>query len=138
MLGCGWQIRYHLVPILAATLAERGVRIVSGGTDTHLVLLDLSAQGLTGQTAEAILDRANITSNKNPIPFDSAKPAEWVGLRLGAGAATTRGLGEPEFVELGHMIADLILAAASGDDEDAVVSVRERCAALCNRFPIYP
>ena len=122
---------------MATTLADRGIRIVSGGTDTHLVLLDLSPQGLTGQAVERVLEEANITSNKNPIPYDSPKPSEWVGLRLGSSAATTRGLKEPQFSELGEMIADLILAVASGNTENAVTSVRTRCAALCTRFPIF-
>ncbi len=122
---------------LAATLASRSIRIISGGTDTHVVLLDLSPQGLAGKAVQNILEDAYITSNTNPIPFDSPKPADWVGLRLGSSAATTRGLREAEFSELGQMIADLILAVASGDTEQAVVSARERCAALCARFPIY-
>jgi glycine hydroxymethyltransferase len=122
---------------LSATLAGRGMDIVSGGTDTHIVLLNLSTQGLSGAAAEAILDEADITSNKNPVPFDSSKPAEWVGLRLGSGAATTRGLGEAEFAELGQMIADLILASATDERDVTVASARERCAALCSRFPIY-
>lgn len=122
---------------LASTLAGRGIDIVSGGTDTHLVLLDLSSQGLNGAAAEAILDEADITSNKNPVPFDSPKPADWLGLRLGTGAATTRGLGEAEFAELGQMIADLILASATDERDGAVVAARERCAVLCSRFPIY-
>lgn len=121
---------------LAQTLAGRGIRIVSGGTDTHVVLLDLSGQGLSGGAVEKILEAANITSNKNPIPFDSAKPAEWVGLRLGSSAATTRGLQEAEFSELGDIIADLIIAAASGDTELATADARQRCARLCARFPL--
>ena len=121
---------------LAQTLASRGIQIVSGGTDTHVVLLDLSGQNLTGGAVEKILEAANITSNKNPIPFDSAKPAEWVGLRLGSSAATTRGLQEVEFSELGDIIADLIIAAASGDTELATADARQRCARLCARFPL--
>ena len=120
---------------LAQTLASRGIQIVSGGTDTHVVLLDLSGQNLTGGAVEKILEAANITSNKNPIPFDSAIPAEWVGLRLGSSAATTRGLQEAEFSELGDIIADLIIAAASGDTEQATADARQRCARLCARFP---
>jgi glycine hydroxymethyltransferase len=91
---------------------------------------------LTGGAVEKILEAANITSNKNPIPFDSAKPAEWVGLRLGSSAATTRGLQEVEFSELGDIIADLIIAAASGDTELATADARQRCARLCARFPL--
>ncbi len=122
---------------LAETLMERGIRIVSGGTDTHVVLLDLSAQGLTGRAVEAVLESAGITSNKNPVPFDNPKPADWVGLRLGSGAATTRGLQEEEFSELGNIIADLILAEASGDGPNGASQARDRCSALCARFPIY-
>ena len=122
---------------LAETLNGRGIHIVSGGTDTHLVLLDLSGQGLTGSTVEKILEVSNITSNKNPIPFDYSKPAEWVGLRLGSSAATTRGLEEAEFSELGDIIADLIMAAASGDTEPAIETARERCSRLCTQFPLY-
>ncbi len=123
---------------LASTLAARGIRIVSGGTDTHLVLLDLSPQGLTGKAVETVLERAGITANKNPIPYDSPKPAEWVGLRLGSAAATTRGLDEAAFTELGGFVADLILAAAAGEVETALVRAREGCAALSARFPVYP
>ena len=122
---------------LAATLAGRGIRIVSGGTDTHVVLLDLSPHNLTGGSVEKILDGAGITANKNPIPFDSPKPAEWAGLRLGSSAATTRGLGEAEFSQLGNIIADLIIAAAAGETQQAVADARNRCAALCAGFPVY-
>ena len=122
---------------LAETLMGRGIQIVSGGTDTHVVLLDLSAQGLTGQLVESVLENVGITSNKNPIPFDNPKPVDWVGLRLGSGAATTRGLKEDEFAELGNIIADLILAEASGDGPNAASQARDRCSALCSRFPIY-
>jgi len=123
---------------LAQTLIDRGIRIVSGGTDTHVVLVDLSRQNLTGGAVEKILEAANITSNKNPVPFDQPKPADWVGLRLGSGAATTRGLKEAEFSELGQIIADLIMAAASGDAQDAILKAQGRCARLCAKFPIYP
>jgi glycine hydroxymethyltransferase len=122
---------------LAETLVDRGIEIVSGGTDTHVVLLNLSNQGLTGNAAEKVLEASNITCNKNPVPFDSPKPAEWAGLRLGSSAATTRGFGQEEFSELGHVIADLITAAASGDMENATNKARERCARLCSEFPLY-
>ena len=122
---------------LAETLVDRGIEIVSGGTDTHVVLLNLSNQGLTGNAAEKVLEASNITCNKNPVPFDSSKPAEWAGLRLGSSAATTRGFGQEEFSELGHVIADLITAAASGDMENATNKARERCARLCSEFPLY-
>ena len=122
---------------LAATLIGRGIRCVSGGTDTHLILLDVSPQGLTGAAVEALLEQANITSNKNPVPFDSPRPAAWTGLRLGSGAATTRGLKEAEFMELGDLIADLVLALAAGDVQDVLGRARARSATLCERFPIY-
>ena len=123
--------------ILAETLINRGIGIVSGGTDTHVVLLDLSRHGVSGRAAEQILEASNITSNKSPIPFDTPKPAEWAGLRLGSGAATTQGFGQEEFSEVGNIIADLIMAEASGDGETAIPDARERCARLCAEFPIY-
>ena len=122
---------------LAETLANRGVRIVSGGTDTHLVLLDVSSQGLTGKQAELALEKANLTSNKNAIPYDSPRPPEWVGLRLGASAATTRGLKEAEFESLGEMIADLLQAERQGDTGPVVKRCAGKVAALCERFPVY-
>lgn len=122
---------------LAATLSGRGIRIVSGGTDTHLVLLDLSSKGLTGKQAERVLEAANITSNKNAIPNDSPRPPEWVGLRLGTGAATTRGMKEAEFTALGEMIADLIDAELAGDAESAILRCRTKVAGLCTAFPVY-
>lgn len=122
---------------LAETLQKRGLRIVSGGTDTHLVLVDLSPKGITGKRAEAVLERANITANKNAIPNDSPRPPEWVGLRLGAGAATTRGMKEAEFEALGEMIADLVEAEAAGDTEAAIASCAAQVAELCTAFPVY-
>ena len=97
---------------LAAALAERGIGIVGGGTDTHMVLLDLSPVGLLGRQAETALARAGITSNSNPVPFDARRPPEWTGLRLGVAAATTRGLGAAGMEELGACIAELLLAEA--------------------------
>ena len=122
---------------LADTLQTRGIRLVSGGTDTHLVLLDLSSYRLTGQQGEAVLEAANITSNKNAIPNDSPRPPEWVGLRLGVGAATTRGMGGSEFETLGNVIADLIEAAVQGDSGDTVADCKTKVAELCAGFPIY-
>ena len=121
---------------LATTLIGMGIKVISGGTDTHLVLLDLSPQGLTGQLVEMALEDANITSNKNPVPFDTPKPAEWVGLRLGSSAATTRGMGEKEFAQLGHIIASIIYGVAGGGAEKALAEAREHCANLCAEFPI--
>lgn len=122
---------------LASTLQDRGVRLVSGGTDTHLVLLDLSGNGLTGKRAETALDKVNITSNKNAIPNDSPRPPEWVGLRLGVGAATTRGLVEADCAELANIIADLIEAEAAENLNDVIESARARVARICMDHPIY-
>ncbi|MBO9464237.1 serine hydroxymethyltransferase [Tropicibacter sp. R15_0] len=122
---------------LADTLQTRGIRIVSGGTDTHLVLLDLSPKGITGKRAETVLEKANITANKNAIPNDSPRPPEWVGLRLGVSAATTRGMKEKEFVQLGEMIADLIEAEAAEDTDATVKRCKAQVAKLCAAFPTY-
>lgn len=122
---------------LAQTLSNRGIRIVSGGTDTHLVLLDLSSKGLTGKRAETVLEKADITANKNAIPNDSPRPPEWVGLRLGTGAVTTRGMGEDEMIVLGGLIADLVEAEAAGETEMAVNRAKTEVARLCEAFPIY-
>lgn len=122
---------------LAQTLQARGVRIVSGGTDTHIVLLDLRSKGLTGKRVEAILEQANITANKNAIPNDSPRPPEWVGLRLGTGAATTRGMKDAEFEVLGEMIADLIEAEASQDRAETISRCKRCVAELCAAFPVY-
>ena len=118
---------------LAAVLAEGGVSIVTGGTDTHLVLLDLSATGVTGQAAEQVLEQAGITSNKNPIPFDVRNPAKWSGLRLGVASATTRGFGEPEMERVGRLISSLIGSPETGDMDGA----RRTVAELCRAFPVY-
>ena len=123
--------------VLAETLADRGIRIVSGGTDTHIVLLDLSSKGLNGKQIEDVLARANITSNKNPIPGDSPRPAEWVGMRLGTSAATTRGLKEEEFKILGNTIADLIEAEAAGKADEVVPAAKAKVAELTASFPVY-
>ncbi|WP_266033148.1 serine hydroxymethyltransferase [Brucella intermedia] len=123
--------------VLAATLAERGIRIVSGGTDTHIVLLDLSSKGLIGKQAEVVLARANITSNKNPIPNDSPRPPEWVGMRLGVAAATTRGMKEEEFRTLGNVIADLIDAESAGDASGVIEGAKAKVAELTKKFPVY-
>lgn len=122
---------------LAETLLGNGINLVSGGTDTHVVLLDLSAQKKTGQAIERLLERADITSNKNPIPFDSKRPVEWVGLRLGVSAATTRGMKETEFSELGQMISKMILAAGTEQEEAVIQKSKEEVASICSRFPIY-
>ena len=122
---------------LAETLQGRGLRIVSGGTDTHLVLVDLRSKGITGKRAEIVLEKANITANKNPIPNDRTRPPEWVGLRLGVSAATTRGMKESDFEELGNTIADLIEAEAAGDTDATVLRCKATVADLCSTFPTY-
>jgi len=121
---------------LGAVLLAGEIKLISGGTDTHMVLLDLSSRKLTGQQVQDILAQANITSNKNPIPFDSVKPSEWSGLRLGVSAATTRGLGSEEFKTLGEIIAKLITSCGSKNGA-LVEQSRNRVLALCERFPIY-
>jgi glycine hydroxymethyltransferase len=125
---------------LAETLKARGLDIVSGGTDTHLMLVDLRKKRLTGKVAEAALGRAHITCNKNGIPFDPEKPTVTSGVRLGTPAGTTRGFGISEFRQVGDMIAEVLDALAqNGADEDtlAEAAVREKVKRLVGRFPIY-
>jgi glycine hydroxymethyltransferase len=127
--------------VLAATLKERGCNIVSGGTDTHLALVDLTPLGVTGKDADEALERAGITCNKNGIPGDPLPPTKTSGIRIGSPAGTTRGFGPAEFREIGHMIADVLDGLAkNGEAGDAQIemAVRERVHALCARFPIYP
>lgn len=125
--------------LLAEVLQKRGVRIVSGGTDTHVVLVDVSSKGLTGQESQDALSAINITSNKNPIPFDSAKPSEWKGLRLGSSAGTTRGFGAKEFEIIGNLIADIFDAQAGAEAalEEVIAKSRATVAKLVAEFPIY-
>jgi glycine hydroxymethyltransferase len=125
---------------LAETLKSKGFDIVSGGTDTHLMLVDLRPKRLTGKVAEQALGRAHITCNKNGIPYDPEKPTITSGVRLGTPAGTTRGFGIAEFQEVGEMIADVIdVLSQKGAEADALVegAVRERVKALVTRFPIY-
>jgi glycine hydroxymethyltransferase len=126
---------------LSETLVARGFDIVTGGTDSHLLLVDLRPKRVTGKLAEASLERAHMTANKNAIPFDPEKPAITSGVRLGTPAATTRGFGEAEFVAVGEMI-DEVLTGLSGanDGNNSLVeeAVGLRVQALCARFPIYP
>jgi glycine hydroxymethyltransferase len=126
--------------VLAASLVERGLAIVSGGTDSHLMLVDLRPKRLTGKVAEAVLERAGITCNKNGIPFDPEKPTITSGIRLGSPAATTRGFGEGDFRQVGEMIAEVLDGlAANGENNHAVeAAVRRKVSALCGRFPVYP
>ncbi len=125
---------------LAETLKGRGLDIVSGGTDTHLMLVDLRKKRLTGKVAEAALGRAHITCNKNGIPFDPEKPTVTSGVRLGTPAGTTRGFGVAEFQHIGELIAEVLDALAhknADEDAQAEASVREKVKHLVRRFPIY-
>ncbi|MEQ9122294.1 MAG: serine hydroxymethyltransferase [Alphaproteobacteria bacterium] len=125
--------------ILAKTLKGKGLDIVSGGTDTHLMLVDLRPMGLTGRDAEASLERAGLTCNKNAIPFDPEKPAVTSGLRLGSPAGTTRGFGAAEFKRIGVIIGDVLAELAKSRDNNgaAEATARAEVAALCKRFPVY-
>ena len=126
--------------VLAATLQERGAALVSGGTDTHLALVDLTPLGVTGKDADEALERAGITCNKNGIPNDPLPPVKTSGIRVGSPAGTTRGFGAGEFREIGNMVADVLdglRAHGEGGDATVEAAVRERVRALCARFPIY-
>lgn len=120
---------------LANQLNTRGFKLVSGGTDNHLMLVDLRSIKMTGKKADRLLGEINITANKNTIPFDPAKPFVTSGLRLGSPAVTTRGMGVVEFVEIADIIADRLLQP---EDDTVAQECRRRVAALCDRFPLYP
>ena len=125
---------------LAETLKGHGFDIVSGGTDNHLVLVDLRPKGLTGKVAEEAMERAFITCNKNGVPFDPEKPMITSGVRLGTPAATSRGFGVAEFQQVGDLIAEVLDGVAANKGEaapDIEAAVREKVIALCGRFPIY-
>jgi glycine hydroxymethyltransferase len=124
---------------LAARLVERGADIVSGGTDNHLMLVDLRRKNLTGKDAEAALERAGITCNKNGVPFDPQKPTITSGVRLGTPAGTTRGFGIKEFAQIGDLIGDVLDGMAGGAEADPKVEARvlQSVRDLCARFPIY-
>jgi glycine hydroxymethyltransferase len=126
--------------MLAETLVKGGVDIVTGGTENHLMLVDLRPKGLTGKAAEAALERAHITCNKNAVPFDPERPAVTSGIRLGTPAATSRGFGEAEFKLVGELIIEVLDGLkANGEDNNGSVEaeVRAKVKALTNRFPIY-
>jgi glycine hydroxymethyltransferase len=125
---------------LSDTMKSKGYDIVSGGTDTHLMLVDLRPKRLTGKVSEAALGRARITCNKNGIPFDPEKPTVTSGIRLGTPAGTTRGFGVAEFRQVGDMIAEVLdVLSQKGVEEDSLIeaAVRDKVAALLARFPIY-
>jgi glycine hydroxymethyltransferase len=122
--------------VLASRLKERGADLISGGTDTHLALVDLRPLGITGKDADEALERAGITCNKNGVPFDPLPPMQTSGIRVGSPAGTTRGFGEAEFRDIADMVADVLEGVKAGDrGVEAAVNVRVR--ALCARFPIY-
>ena len=126
---------------LGETLVQGGLALVSGGTDTHVMLVDLRPKKLTGKVAEIALGRANITCNKNGVPFDPEKPMITSGIRLGSPAGTTRGFGVAEFQAIGNMIIEVLDGvAAKGEGGDAAVEakVKQRALELCRRYPIYP
>jgi glycine hydroxymethyltransferase len=120
--------------VLAKVLQERGVRVVSGGTDSHMFLVDLRAKQVTGKDAEAALSSAHVTVNKNAIPNDPEKPFVTSGIRIGSPAVTTRGFGEIECEQLGHLIADVLDAPA---DDAVITRTRNAVTALTRRFPVY-
>ncbi|MBA8901026.1 MULTISPECIES: serine hydroxymethyltransferase [unclassified Phyllobacterium] len=127
---------------LAESLKKNGLNIVSGGTDNHLMLVDLRPKNATGKRAEAALGRANITCNKNGIPFDPEKPFVTSGVRLGTPAGTTRGFGAAEFTEIGNLISEVLdgLKVANSDEGNAAVekAVQNKVVELTDRFPLYP
>ncbi|WP_191060670.1 serine hydroxymethyltransferase [Geminicoccus harenae] len=124
---------------LAGVMTERGCALVSGGTDTHLLLVDMRPKGVKGNVADKALERAGITCNKNGIPFDPEKPAITSGIRLGTPAGTTRGFGTAEFQTIGHLISDVLDGLARNPEGDAQVeqATRHKVEELCRRFPIY-
>jgi len=125
--------------VLADTLLDRGVDIVSGGTDTHLMLVDLRPKGLKGNVAEQALERAGITCNKNGIPFDPEKPMVTSGIRLGTPAGTSRGFENAEFALIGNLIGDVLDGLVANPEGNQMVEaqVAEQVKALCERFPLY-
>jgi glycine hydroxymethyltransferase len=120
---------------MAAQLQARGFKIVSGGTDNHLMLVDLRSIRMTGKLADKLVSAVNITANKNTVPFDTESPFVTSGLRLGSPAMTTRGMGTAEFTEIANIIADRLLHP---EDETVASDCRGRVASLCSRFPLYP
>lgn len=124
---------------MAAVLADGGLSIVSGGTDSHLALIDLRSLGITGKDAEAALEQVGLTCNKNAIPFDPQKPALTSGIRVGSSAGTTRGFGEQEFKMIGSLILQRLKELAKGDPEQGrIEQISYRVKKLCDDFPIYP
>jgi glycine hydroxymethyltransferase len=131
----GKAVAFGEARALAQQLQERGLKLVSGGTDNHLMLVDLRSVNMTGKRADQLVSGVNITANKNTVPFDPASPFVTSGLRLGSPAMTTRGMGTTEFTEIGNIIADRLL---NPEDESVAADCLLRVAALCDRFPLYP
>ena len=123
--------------VLGNTLKARGLELVSGGTDTHLLLVDLRPKGLTGDVVEKALEAAHMTCNKNAIPFDPMSPKVTSGIRVGTPAGTTRGFKEAEFEQIGNWIGDVVDALAAGNAEEVIRQTAEKVVDLCRRFPIY-
>ncbi len=123
--------------VLGETLIKRGLALVSGGTDTHLVLVDLRPKGLTGDVVTTALEKAHITCNKNAIPFDPQPPTITSGVRLGTPAGTTRGFKEKEFELIGNCIGDVVDALARGNADEVIAQTKQKIVALCRDFPIY-
>jgi glycine hydroxymethyltransferase len=120
---------------LAEQLAAAGFRLVSGGTDNHLMLVDVFSKGITGKAAEAALGKAAITVNKNAIPFDQNPPMVASGIRIGTPAVTTRGMREPEMDKIAELVARVL---AAPEDDRVLQTVKSEVEALCRRFPLYP
>ncbi len=123
---------------LAAALIERGIDVVSGGTDTPIVLVDLRSRGVTGAAASDLLEAAGLTANKNGVPCDTQPPTVTSGLRFGSSAGTARGFGVAEFNRIGHLIADVLDGPASDQQGDVVEATRSAVGRICRSFPIYP
>jgi glycine hydroxymethyltransferase len=119
---------------LAATLKDERWRLVSGGTDNHLVLVDVFARGITGKVAEAALDKAGITVNKNTIPYDTNSPMVASGIRVGTPALTTRGMKEPEMEQVGRLLSR---ALKNFENETTLAEIKREVGKLCDRFPLY-
>ena len=123
--------------VLGKTLIKRGLALVSGGTDTHLVLVDLRPKNLTGDVVTTALEKANITCNKNAIPFDPQPPRITSGVRLGTPAGTTCGFKEKEFELIGNCIGDVVDSLVNGNADEVIAQTKQTITALCRDFPIY-
>ena len=124
--------------VLASTLIERGIDIVSGGTDNHIVLVDLRNKGISGNNCEYALERAGVTCNKNGVPFDETPPSITSGIRLGSSAATTRGLKQNDFQILGNLISDVICGFKNNISNNKIENeVNSKIIDICKKYPIY-